>query len=94
MKSLIASVVSAGLLLVAGPALSCDQMGVDVHVGNIVSIDRAGSSFVILDAQTQQPIRFAAAKGTLDSLHVNDAVKVNYEKAGDGALRSVGLTRI
>lgn len=95
MKTLIASVVSAGLLAMAGPVLSCDGMGDKVHVGNVVSIDRASSSFVILDAQTKQPIRFVAeAKGALDSLHVNDAIKVNYEAAQGGELRSVGLSRL
>lgn len=95
MKTLIASIVSAGLLVAAGPVLSCDGMGDNVHVGNVVSIDRASSSFVILDAQTKQPIRFVAeAKSALDSLHVNDAVKVNYEAAQGGALHSVALTRL
>jgi hypothetical protein len=87
--------ISAGMLLAAGSALACDQMGPNVHMGNVVSIDRANASFVILDAQTQQPIRFVAAStATLEYLHVNDAVKVNYEETAGGILRSVQTSRL
>ena len=95
MKALTASLISAGLLAATGPVLSCDQMGPNMHMGSVVSIDRANAAFVILDAQTQQPIRFVvASKNTLDALHVNDAVKVNYEETSGGVLRSVETTRL
>lgn len=93
-KLSIASVLSLGLLMAAGPALSCDGMGPNVHMGNIVSIDRANGFLVILDAQSQQPIRFIVSDHSLGSLQVDDAVKVNYEETRDGTLRSLELTRL
>jgi signal recognition particle receptor subunit beta len=92
MKTSYYSALTAGLLVVGGSAWACDQMGTNVHVGNIVSIDRAHATFVIRDAQSRQPIEFVVASNDLDSLHVSDAVKVNYEKTNDGALRSIKAT--
>ena len=94
MKVMLPAALTAGLLLAGASVMACDQMGPNVHVGNVVSIDRASSTFVILDAQSQQPIQFTAASAkALDTLHVNDSVKVNYEET-EGKLRSVKLTRI
>lgn len=84
----------AALIIGAGPVLACDGLGENMHMGNIVSIDRGSNTFVILDAQSQKPIRFTAAKETLTPFTVNDMVEVGYEVIDGGKLRSVSLVRL
>jgi hypothetical protein len=84
----------AALAFGSAPAIACDSLGENMHMGNIVSIDRSSNTFVILDAESQKQIRFNASKEVLKPVAVNDMVEVGYEVIGDGELRATSLSRI
>lgn len=83
----------AALTIGAAPTIACDSLGDNMHMGNIVSIDRNSNTFVILDAESQKPIRFSASKEVLKPLAVDDMVEVGYEAVDGGELRAVSLVR-
>ena len=93
MRYSITALLSA-VLLASGLANACDSLGENMHMGNIVSIDRAGNTFVILDAESQKPIRFIALQDSLAALSVNDMVEVSYEVVEGGGLRILNLARL
>jgi hypothetical protein len=93
MRYSIAALLSA-VLLASGPAIACDSLGENMHMGNIVSIDRSGNTFTILDAESQAPIRFIASRESLIPLSVNDMVEVSYEVIEGGGLRILNLVRM
>jgi hypothetical protein len=84
----------AALIIGTAPAIACDSLGENMHMGSIVSIDRSSNTFVILDAESQKQIRFSASKEVLKPAAVNDMVEVGYEVIDDGKLRATSLTRI
>lgn len=95
MRSLIAVLLTAFLLTAAGgSALACEMAGKNKHIGNIVAVDPAGKSFVILDAETRSEIRFVASQETLSSLAVDDQVQVSYEESAGGELVTLEVIRI
>jgi len=94
MRYTIPALLAAALLTGTGVAMACDSLGENMHMGQIVSIDRKDSSFVIRDAESSKPIRFSATQAALATFDVNDVVEVSYEVIEGGALRSVKLSRI
>lgn len=94
MKTPTAALLLTVMLLGPAVAISCDSLGENMHMGSIVSIDRDHNSFVILDAESQKPIRFIASKAALIALAVNDMVTVSYEVIDGGGLRLLSLARL
>lgn len=84
----------AAVSIGAAPVFACDSLGDNQHMGKIVSIDHPGNTFVILDAESQKPIRFIASKPLLIPLAVDDMVQVGYETIEGGALRTLSLVRL
>lgn len=81
----------AASTLVTASILACDSLGENMHMGSIVSIDRGTNTFVILDAESQKPIRFISSAETLKPLVIDEMVEVSYEVADGGELRVVSL---
>lgn len=78
---LAASVLSAG-------ALACDTARGNQHVGQVVSVDREGGTFTIMDSQTASPITFSADKEILDGVtQARGGVMVDYSE-DEGTLRA------
>lgn len=94
MKSAIPALLAAAVLTLSGTTIACDSLGENMHMGNIISIDRSGNTFVIVDAESQKQIRFSASREALAPLSVNDMVEVAYEIIDGGKLRSVQLIRL
>ncbi len=57
--------LALALCLGSAPALACDAAGANKHVGMITAVDDQAGTFTIMDAQTNQPITFAAPKAVL-----------------------------
>jgi hypothetical protein len=94
MRYLTPALLGAALLSSTLSVLACDGLGENMHMGSIVSIDRGGNTFVILDAQSQKPIRFTASREALAPFAVDDKVEVTYEKATGDELHSVNLVHL
>lgn len=79
--ALVASVLSTG-------ALACGPEGSHRHMGQVMSVDREGGTFTIMDAQTASPITFSADKEILDGVtRARGGVMVDYSEDG-GTLRA------
>ena len=88
---LITATLTAGLIMPAS-LLACDAMGKNTHVGNLVSVDAANSTFTIRDAQSRGPITFIANNEILEGLKQADgSIMVNYQEEGD-TLTAIGVT--
>jgi hypothetical protein len=94
MRYAIPALLAAALLTGTEAAMACDSLGENMHMGQIVSIDRKDSSFVIRDAETGKPVRFSASQAALVAFDVNDMVEVSYEVLEGGALRTLKLNRL
>lgn len=82
-----------GTLLSTGAALACDGMGPSAHMGQLVSVDAASHTFTIRDAQSSNPITFAANEEIINGLKgFAGSLMVNYQESDDGALQAVGVT--
>ena len=80
-------------LLVSGTSLACDGMGKSTHMGQLMSVDAAGKTFTIRDAQSQSPLTFTANNEILTGLkEATGSIMVNYEEKDDGGLNAVGVT--
>lgn len=60
--------------------LACKSAGPNKHVGNITMIDAKAKTFTIQDAETDQPMTFAATDTILQNLKVQDRVMVGYKE--------------
>jgi len=59
---------------------ACKSAGPNTHVGNITMIDAKAKTFTIQDAETDQPMTFAAADTILKELKVMDRVMVGFKE--------------
>ncbi|HUK55715.1 MAG TPA: hypothetical protein VLY20_03570 [Nitrospiria bacterium] len=70
-------------MFLAGSAASgwaCKSAGPGRHVGSITAIDAKAKTFTIEDAETDQPMTFAATDTILENLKVKDRVMVGYKE--------------
>lgn len=80
---LLAGVTLAASLLSAG-ALACEAAGSNRHVGRVMSVDRQGGTFTIMDSQTASPITFSADQDILDGLgEARGGIMVDYSEDGN-----------
>ncbi|WP_455198667.1 hypothetical protein [Kaarinaea lacus] len=90
---IIASTLIASSLFISGTAMACDALGPSAHMGQLMSVNAAQSTFTIRDAQTQSAITFTANDEIITGLKgANGNIMVNYEKEDDGNLNAVGVT--
>jgi Cu/Ag efflux protein CusF len=59
---------------------ACKSAGPNTHVGNVTMIDAKAKTFTIQDAETDQPMTFAAADTILKELKVQDRVMVGFKE--------------
>lgn len=91
--ALLSSTLVISSLLVMGSVMACDAMGPGAHMGQLMSVNAAQSTFTIRDAQSQSPITFSASDEIIAGLEgMNGSVMVKYEKEDDGNLNAVGVT--
>ncbi len=91
-RTFLASALLMGSLFVSGAALACDAMGSSVHMGQLMSVDTNKMTFTIRDAQSQNPITFAANSEIITGLKdFAGSLMVNYEE-NDLGLNAVGVT--
>jgi hypothetical protein len=98
MKNTLRSMTLVGLFMLAVAALplntwACDGAGKSTHIGSLMSVNAAGKTFTIKDAQLNSPITFVASAEIIQAL--NDAkgsIMVNYEEQDNGKLTAVGVT--
>ena len=92
-KSMLTYSLLAGSLFASGAALACDAMGKSTHMGQLMSVDAAGKTFTIRDAQSQSPLTFTANGDILTGLKdASGSIMVNYEENDAGGLNAVGVT--
>ena len=78
--------------LFSASVLACDAMGPSTHMGQLMSIDAANSTFTIRDAQSGGPITFSADADVLKALKAHSgSVMVNYEEDEAGN-KAVGVS--
>lgn len=78
--------------LFSASTLACDAMGPSTHMGQLMSIDTANSTFTIRDAQSGGPITFSADADVLKALKAHSgSVMVNYEEDETGN-KAVGVS--
>ena len=92
-RSILVSTLVASSILASGTVLACDAMGPSAHMGQLMSVNTAHSTFTIRDAQTQSPITFTANDEIMTGLKgASGSIMVNYMKEEDGNLNAVGVT--
>lgn len=92
-QTLLASTLVASSILASGSVLACDAMGPSAHMGQLMSVNAAQSTFTIRDAQSQSPITFTANDEIITGLKgASGSIMVKYEKEDDGNLNAVGVT--
>ncbi|HEC19232.1 MAG TPA: hypothetical protein ENI97_07795 [Gammaproteobacteria bacterium] len=90
---LISGFLLAGSLATTTASLACDAMGPATHMGQLMSVDAAKHTFTIRDAQSRNPITFAATQEIISGLKgFAGSLMVNYEENEDGKLSAVGVT--
>lgn len=92
-KSTLAFTLFVASLFASSLALACDAMGKSTHMGQLMSVDAAGKTFTIRDAQSQSPLTFTANNEILTGLkEASGSIMVNYEEKDGGGLNAVGVT--
>ncbi len=69
---------------VATPALACGPGENMTHFGVVSVIDHDAMTLTLTDAQTGNPITFAASHEQLSGIKVNDQVSVHYSESEYG----------
>jgi len=92
MRKLLMGVVVS--LAIVSEGFACTLAGENKHIGRLLAVDAAAGEFVLLDAETQRELRFAASPQLLDLLRPGRTVKVRYEEDEKGRLVTVALTAI
>ena len=75
--------IAALAVFLAGPVgtgWACKSAGPNKHVGSVTAIDAKAKTFTIQDAETGQPMTFAATDKILKELKVKDRVMVGYKE--------------
>jgi hypothetical protein len=83
MKNRSLFVVAILTVFLLGPVAmgwACKSAGPNTHVGNVTMIDAKAKTFTIQDAETDQPVTFAATDTILNELKVKDRVMVGYKE--------------
>ncbi|MGD8639679.1 MAG: hypothetical protein PVF34_05285 [Gammaproteobacteria bacterium] len=93
-NTIIKSLLLGTLLLAPLSIWACDAAGPSTHIGTVQSVDAAGKTFTIIDAQSQAPITFVANNEIIDGLKdAKGSVMVNYEEMEDSTnLKALGVT--
>lgn len=92
-RTMLASTLVASSIIASGTVLACDAMGPSAHMGQLMSVNAAQSTFTIRDAQSQSPITFTANDEIITGLkNASGSIMVKYEKEDDGNLNAVGIT--
>jgi hypothetical protein len=72
-----------GLLAAAPIAWACSNMGPGKHVGVVKTSDSVKGVLVIIDAESQKPIRFLTASELLRKVQADDTVIVTFTTRED-----------
>jgi len=83
MKNRSLVMVAVLIVFLLGPAAmgwACKSAGPNTHVGSVTTIDADAKTFTIQDAETEQPMTFAATDTILRELKVKDRVLVGYKE--------------
>jgi len=83
MKSRSLIVVGILTVFILGPVAmgwACKSAGPNTHVGSVTTIDAKAKTFTIQDAETDQPMTFAATDTILKELKIKDRVMVGYKE--------------
>ncbi len=66
------------------PTMACGSPDMKTHVGKVLSVDKNGGTFTLLDAESMSPITFKADAALLEKIsHAGGSVAVTYETLGD-----------
>jgi len=80
-RSLIAvTIVTVFILGPVAMGWACKSAGPNTHVGSVTTIDAKARTFTIQDAETDQPMTFAATDTVLKGIKVKDRVAVGYKE--------------
>ena len=93
-KKLSAVAILASAAIFSSSALfACGGEASGKHIGSMMKVDAAKSTFTIRDAETSSPITFNANSDIIKEVKsANGRIMVNYEENDDGALTAVGVT--
>ncbi len=79
MRSMVWTFVFVFGLLAAAPiAWACLNMGPGKHVGVVTKSDQVNGLLVIIDAESQKPIRFLSSGELLRKVNTDDTVIVTF----------------
>ncbi|MEW6683329.1 MAG: hypothetical protein AB1451_10475 [Nitrospirota bacterium] len=96
MRRLVTLTIAAGfiamLMTVAVPvgALACESAGAFKHVGVVVAVDATALTVTINDAESGEPITFAATAQQLKDIKPGDQVMIGFVEK-DGTLTAVQI---
>jgi hypothetical protein len=66
------------LMIAPGSALACKSAGAFKHVGVVTAVDTAALTVTIKDAETGEPITFAATAKQLKDIKAGDEVMIGF----------------
>ena len=92
-KSLFILGLVITLMAASGSVFACGGANSGKHIGNVTSVDKAGSTFTIRDMETNSPKTFKANGQIMANIDgASGNVMVNYEEDEEGSLVAVGVT--
>ena len=92
-KKLSIALIAAAALFSSSAVFACGGEASGKHIGSMMKVNAANSTFTIRDAETSSPITFNAGSDIMTELKgVNGRIMVNYEENDEGGLTAVGVT--
>jgi len=92
-KKLSIALVAVAAIFTSSALFACGGEASGKHMGSMMKVNTAKSTFTIRDAETGSPITFNADDEIMAEVKgENGRIMVNYEENDEGALVAVGVT--
>ncbi|MDH3326903.1 MAG: hypothetical protein OEM38_09335 [Gammaproteobacteria bacterium] len=92
-RKLSIALLALAAIFSSSALFACGGEASGKHIGAMLKVDAAKSTFTIRDAETSSPITFIAPSAIMTEVkNANGRVMVNYEENEDGGLIATGVT--
>jgi len=92
-KRLSITLLATAAIFSSSALFACGGEASGKHIGSMIKVNAAKSTFTIRDAETSSPITFNADADIMGEVKsANGRIMVNYEEDDEGALTAVGVT--
>jgi len=87
------AVLASAAIMSSSAVFACGGEASGKHIGAMLKVNSAKSTFTIRDAETSSPITFNADADIMKEVKsVSGRIMVNYEENDEGALTAIGVT--